>query len=119
VKKNEMTDPVYEEASESDIEPIQSAAAESWHAAYKDTYSSQYISDFLQRAYSTKNLLQSISNPRSIFLVAKDRNRVVGFCHFDDMGNGPELLRLYVIPSHWRTGVGDKGLSLPINKPTT
>ncbi len=107
-----MPDPIYAEASESDVELIQSAATESWHAAYKDIYPTEYISNFLQQAYSTEALLESISNPGSIFLVAKNRNQVIGFCHFDDMGNGPELLRLYVIPSGWGAGIGTHLLHL-------
>lgn len=47
----------------------------------------------------------------SDFFLANDGADVVGFGAFGDRGTGPELLLLYVRPSHWRRGVGGALLS--------
>ncbi len=107
-----MADLIYDEARESDVEQIQQAAAESWHATYKDIYSPDYIVAFLARAYSTESLLRSIRHSRSTFLVARGANHIEGLCHFGHGRDGPELFRLYVVPSHWRMGVGSRLLQL-------
>jgi GNAT superfamily N-acetyltransferase len=44
-------------------------------------------------------------------LVARDARQVVAFCHFGE-GRGPELYRMYVLPSYWRQGIGARFVAL-------
>lgn len=103
---------VYAQAQEADAEGIQHVAGESWRATYKDIYSPEYIAEFVARAYSIEGLVRAVRNPRSVFLVAKDGTGVVGFCHYGEGPQGPELLRMYVLPDYWRMGTGSRFLQL-------
>ncbi len=105
-------DLVYAQALEADAEDIQRVAGESWRVIYRDIYSLEYIAEFVARAYSIEGLVRAVRNPRSVFLVAKDSTRVVGFCHYGEGPQGPELFRMYVLPENWRTGAGSRFLQL-------
>jgi len=98
----------YTRADEADIEGIQHVAAKTWRATYKGIFSEEFIASFLGRAYSTEALQRSIRNPQALFLVAKDADRVVGYCHFGPGERGPELYRMYVLPDYWRAGIGTR-----------
>ncbi len=103
---------VYAQAQDADAEGIQRVAGESWHATYGDIFSPEYIAEFVARAYSVEGLVRAIGNPRSVFLVAKDGARVIGFCHYGEGPQGPELFRMYVLPEYWRMGTGSRFLRL-------
>lgn len=97
-------------AQTSDIPAIQAVAAASWHATYADIFTPAFIERFLAGAYSTDALQHSIANERSIFLVAKAEDQVIGYGQagvgLRTQGDGFELYRLYVAPTHWRQGIG-------------
>ncbi len=107
-----MTELVYADATEADIAGIQLASLASWRATYSGIMTREAIEDFVTRNYTRAALLISIERSADIFLVAKDGERVVGFCHLGDRGGGPELYRLYLIPEYWRQGVGSHLLAL-------
>jgi GNAT superfamily N-acetyltransferase len=106
-----MGELVFERADERDAPGIQRVAAESWRATYKDIFADDVITSFLGWAYSTESLRRAIRNPRAVFLVVKDGDRVVGFCHFGE-GRGPELYRMYLLPDYWRRGIGTRFVAL-------
>lgn len=103
------------QAVEADIPLIQAAAAESWRVTYADVFTSAFIEDFLGSAYGTTALRRSITSERSLFLVAKEHDHIVGFCQIGEgdsrNAGGFQLFRIYVIPSHWRRGVGQNLLA--------
>lgn len=101
-----VTDLVFGDAHESDAEQIGQAAAQSWRATYKDIFAPEFIERFLAINYSPESLRRSIQDPRSTFLVACSGMQIIGFCHFGYGQQGAELFRLYVIPTHWRLGIG-------------
>ena len=107
-----MAELTYADATAADIAGIQSAALESWRATYRDILSPDFIEDFVARNYAHAALHIAIQRSADIFLVAKDRERVVGFCHLGDRGGGPELYRLYLVPEYWGRGAGSRLLAL-------
>jgi ribosomal protein S18 acetylase RimI-like enzyme len=99
------------QAWEEDVEGVQRVASESWHATYREIYDREYIAQFLERAYSTEGLRRAIQSDRSVFLVARDGHRVVGFCHAGPGERGHQLYRIYVLPDCWRAGIGERLLA--------
>jgi diamine N-acetyltransferase len=97
------------DAKLSDVAGIQKAAELSWRATYKDIFSEEFITRFLEQAYASDALERSVTGGRSDFLVARDGERVIGFCHFGPSLEGEtELYRLYVVPEYWRKGIGGR-----------
>lgn len=98
------------EAQPADIASIQQTARSSWHATYGAMFSTKFIDGFLQHAYGEASLRRAILNRSSTFLVARNGEQVVGFCHFGrgSKAEGQELYRLYVDPSVWRRGIGGR-----------
>ncbi len=100
-----------------DIPSIQETARASWYETYKDIFTGQFIGEFLARAYSTENLRRSLQNHESDFLVARDNEQVIAFCHFGPTSReiAPaeiELYRIYVHPNYWRIGIGGRLLEM-------
>ncbi len=99
------------QATEADIPSIQAVAAESWQATYGHIFTPTFITDYLAAAYSAENLRRSLQSTRSIFLIAKADEQVVGYCQLGLGGqgrheNGSELYRIYLLPSYWGQGIG-------------
>lgn len=103
---------VYADAREADISGIQAVAEQAWRATYRDIFPDDVIADFLRRGYATDVLAELIRRPDSLFLVAREADRVVAYCSFASGTSGPQLLSLYVIPGHWRGGFGRRLLEL-------
>lgn len=74
-----MVEPAYIPAQECDIEGIQRAAFESWHATYAEIFSLEKIASFLRHGYSTDVLREVLRGGGSTFMVAREEDRVVGF----------------------------------------
>jgi ribosomal protein S18 acetylase RimI-like enzyme len=104
----------YGSAEERDISSVQETARASWQATYSNIFPAEFIANFLSRAYSAESLHRAIHSSRSIFLVARAGERVVGFCNFGEAisGEGQQLYRLYVDPTYWRHGIGGKLLGI-------
>ncbi len=98
-----------EAASEAEIPRIQQVADLCWRRAFAHILSPSEIDHYMATSFSPERLRARIA--QSDFFVANDGTDVVGFGAFGDRGNGPELLLLYVKPSHWRRGVGGALLS--------
>jgi diamine N-acetyltransferase len=97
------------DAAISDVAGIQAAAEASWRATYNDIFSEEFITRFLEQFYSLDSLERAVNSERSDFLVARNGQRVIGFCHFGPSLEGEiELYRLYVVPEYWRKGIGGR-----------
>ena len=98
------------DAEERDISGIQDVARASWAETYAGIYTSEFIGEFLSRAYSAESLERSIEGARSSagshFLVAERGGEVVGYLHFGAGPQGAELHRLYARPDQFGTGIG-------------
>ena len=106
-----MTVPfVIDRMQESDIPSLQLVAAESWRATYADIYPADYIERFLANAYSDIALRAALGYEQSLFLAAKEGERVVGFSQTglraDEAGQKAQLFRIYVLPADWGRGIG-------------
>jgi ribosomal protein S18 acetylase RimI-like enzyme len=66
-------------AVETDIPAIQTVAEAGWQATYGGIFPESEIRARLDNWYSKESLERSISNARSLFLVADDAGAVVGF----------------------------------------
>ncbi len=104
----------YGTAEERDISSIRETARVSWQATYTEIFPAEFITSFLSRHYSAESLRAAIHSSRSIFLVVRAGERVIGCCNFGEAisGEGQQLYRLYVDPAYWRHGIGGKLLGI-------
>lgn len=109
-----MTELVLVQAQVADIPAIQDVAGESWRATYGHIFASDFIDQFLARAYRAEALRQSIANDQGLFLVAKAGDHVVGFCEVGESQQNAEfvLFRIYLLPSYWGRGIGGRLLAI-------
>lgn len=98
-------------ATENDIPAIQHVASASWRVTYKGIFEKEYIDSCLRDWYSAESLRRTVSNPTVHFLVAVDEGEVIGFCQVGPGQIEGELFRLYLLPSHWRMGIGGQLLA--------
>lgn len=105
-----MTELVLVQAQKADIPAIQDVAAESWRATYGHIFQPDFIDQFLARAYSAEALRHSITSERTLFLVAKEDEQVVGFSEVGESQPNAEfvLFRIYLLPACWGRGIGGR-----------
>lgn len=103
-----------QEAQEQDIPTLQVAAAGSWRATYEHIFQTDFIDQFLARAYSAEALRHSITSERTLFLVAKEGEQVVGFSEVGESQQNAEfvLFRIYLLPACWGRGIGGRLLEV-------
>jgi diamine N-acetyltransferase len=103
-------------ARPADVPGIHAAAEASWRATYKDIFPDEFITRFLENAYSLENLELAVNSPRTVFLAARNGDDVIGFCHYGPSREHSdlypiELYRIYVVPAFWRQGIGSRLLA--------
>lgn len=96
-----------------DIPAVQRVADWSFHAAYDDLLDEALIEAMLDEWYATERLREQISDPESVFLLARRGGRVRGYLNVDpyETPDAYFLSRLYVEPSLWGSGVGSELLN--------
>ena len=95
-------------ATVQDVPAIQRVADWSFHAAYDDLLDSTLIEAMLAEWYAPERLREQITDPESVFLVARRGGRARGFVDVEPY-ESPDtyfLSRLYVEPSLWGSGIG-------------
>ncbi len=99
-------------ARPSDAAAVRRVARRSWHAAYDDIIGADAVDDTIDEWYDPDRLRESTREPTHEFFVA-ERDRPVGFVHVapDDEAGTFELLRIYVLPDEWGTGLGTRLLT--------
>lgn len=97
-----------DDATVQDVPAIQRVADWSFHAAYDDLLHDALIEAMLAEWYAPERLRDQITDPQSVFLVARRGGRVRGFVNVDphDTPGTYFLSRLYVEPSLWGNGIG-------------
>jgi GNAT superfamily N-acetyltransferase len=94
-------------ANRDDVPAIRAAFLESWRAGYADLLSETEIDD-LAVIRSTNDWRPALEREDRVIFVADDNGVVVGLSDFEhrpEAGREPYLQGLYVVPSHWGTGV--------------
>lgn len=95
-------------ATANDFGTIREVAHRSWDAAYADLLDDDVITDTVEDWYSNDTLSDALDEPGTVFLVATDGDRIVGFCHGVCQDDEGDVLRLYVDPDRWDEGVGTR-----------
>ncbi|KZN23882.1 acetyltransferase [Haladaptatus sp. R4] len=110
-------------ATREDTDGIQHVAERAWHSAHAPIIGAETTDEFLERYYDAATFRSLFEDDDSILGVAvedgktgkeKTEAAVVGF-----VGASPtdgdsatfDLGRIYVLPSRWREGIGDRLLS--------
>ncbi|WP_227355492.1 GNAT family N-acetyltransferase [Haladaptatus salinisoli] len=105
-----MADATIRAANPADAATVRRVARESWHAAYDDILGANAVDETVDEWYDPDGLRESAADPDHDFLVA-ERAEIVGFVHvapIPDEANVALLVRIYVVPSEWGTGLGTR-----------
>ncbi|ACV48559.1 MULTISPECIES: GNAT family N-acetyltransferase [Halomicrobium] len=102
-----------ERATIQDLPAIQRVADWSFHAAYAGLVDEQLLDAVVDQWYATERLREQITDPDSLFLVARRGGRVRGYANVepDDQSETYYLSRLYVEPLLWGNGIGTELLA--------
>lgn len=85
------------------------------HAALPKTFAAiirdpVVVESIVGQSYAEDALAASIErcarDETACFLIAEDAGRIVGFLHYDELGDEPELHRIYLDPAYLRRGIG-------------
>lgn len=87
-----MPTPTIRPARADDSTEIRRVGRESWHAAYDDVLGAGTVDETIDQWYVPERLRESISRPNHGFFVAER----------------DELVRIYVVPDEWGTGLGTR-----------
>lgn len=92
----------------SDIPGIQMVARVAWEHTYRDIMRPKTRSMFLDEFYNYEALSKALTVRPGGLWVALGQDAVLGFMQVVPMmdGNGLEIARLYVLPTHQRQGLG-------------
>jgi ribosomal protein S18 acetylase RimI-like enzyme len=100
-----------EAANPEDSRAIAEVHVASWHAAYASIVSADYLAT-LSVEHREASWKKQLLGGSPAVLVARDATRVVGFLAFgpcrdpEAPSHWGEIWALYVLPSHWSSGVG-------------
>ncbi|HYI14458.1 MAG TPA: GNAT family N-acetyltransferase [Thermomicrobiales bacterium] len=94
-------------ARSDDVPAVQRVAAVTWRATYAGQIPEADIAQFLESAYSERNLTAALSRLADGFIVAESDGVATGYAMAGLNREGePELYALYVLPEHQGAGVG-------------
>jgi diamine N-acetyltransferase len=96
------------EIKNSDIAELQAICITTFTETFSSVNTPENIASYLNKAFSTQNLLTQIQNQNSNFYFAKINSEIVGYIkvNFGDTQtemnevNGMELERIYVLKAH-------------------
>ena len=90
------------DAVPADAPAIRAVALRAWPAAYDGLFEPAFIDYVLEHSYAAEALGRDIEDEASIWLVAEEEGRIVGYLHY----SSGELHRLYIEPELIGRGVG-------------
>lgn len=102
-----MSAPDIRDAESEDAPSIRRVAEESWAATYRDIIPSDTQRAAIDGWYSVDALLEAIHSPPSIFYVAELSGEVIAFAQCVISSGTAELTRMYVLPRHQRSRIGE------------
>ncbi len=103
-----MQDVTFRQAEEKDFGRIREIALKGWLFAY-NYLPKEALTKLVAEYYSKKNIKGSLRKVRQgadLFIVAVDKNKVVGFCHVGVKNSEGEIYRLYIDLSFIGKGLG-------------
>ncbi|WP_266075351.1 GNAT family N-acetyltransferase [Haladaptatus caseinilyticus] len=104
-----MTESTIRTAEPTDSTAIQRVARESWHAVYDDIIGAGTVDETIDQWYDMEGLREDATRSEHEFYVS-ERDDIVGFAHAGP-GDGDDifqLIRLYVVPDAWGSGLGGR-----------
>lgn len=99
----------YRIATTADVSAIQQVAEETWPISYAEIISPEQIRYMLDRMYAYEAIEKSILAENEMFLLALDKERVVGFAGIafhEPEQHYTRLNKLYVLPSYHGKHIG-------------
>lgn len=106
-----------------DIIGIQRVAMETWNNTYGTIYAKEFISSFLEQAYSYKNLEAAVirdENSVRKFMVVQILEEIVAYGQLTaTINEQAELTRIYVLPELQGRGIGKALLKELVNSDIT
>ncbi|WP_458206019.1 N-acetyltransferase family protein [Haladaptatus sp. NG-SE-30] len=107
-----MTEYTIRAAVPDDATAIQRVSRESWHAAYDDIIGADTVDETIDEWYDIDSLRDSIVPDDHEFSVVDGAGAsLVGFAHAAPLPDEPDtylLVRIYVIPDEWGSGLGTR-----------
>jgi len=102
-------DATIREARLGDVEPVQSVARETWHAAYDEIIGADAVEETIEDWYSLDGLRLNVRADDHAYYVA-ETDAIVGFGHANPVEEPGAwgLGRLYVRPDCWGEGIGTR-----------
>lgn len=100
----------YHRAKLSEVKSIQKVIRDSWFRTYEDIYQKEAIKRVTAKWHSIKFLSKQIIDPKTLFLVAKDGDRIVAICTAGLVQNGKaiNIQKLHVCLEYQRKGIGKR-----------
>lgn len=96
-------------ATSEDILGIQQVAHVTWHDTYEHIMRPDTRAHVLAEFYSEESLERSLARQETVFLVAEEQGRIIGFAQaLPRPHSGYEITRTYILPKYQRKGVGSK-----------
>jgi len=96
-------------ATINDILGIQQVAHITWHSAYERIMRPDTRAQVLAEFYNEESLKRSLERKETLFLVAEEQDRIVGFVQaLPRPLSGYEITRIYILPQWQRIGVGSQ-----------
>jgi ribosomal protein S18 acetylase RimI-like enzyme len=95
-----------QKANKNHINAIIKLATETWQATYCNIISQEQIDYMLNLFYSQKGIEQQINDTANHFLVAIEKDVLVGYCHCFEKKGHFYISKIYVHPSTQGKGIG-------------
>lgn len=91
-----------------DIVHVQQIARVTWSDTYSGIFPEALQSRFIDRTYSDAMLMKRLE--KTLFLIVECEGIPVGFANFTEVDNDgdTELTAMYILPTHQRSGYGQK-----------
>ena len=97
------------------IPEIKEVLKKTWVATYGYLFNENIINKITSDWHSVERLSQSIKNPESLMLIAKNKSgKIIGLCSTSKNNRILKISRLYVLPKYQKMGIGKKLLEQSI-----
>ncbi len=100
----------FQKAGSKDVRKIRNLLYQSWTRTYANIFSPEEIKSISSNWHSIELLAKQINDPSISFLIAKDKDKIIGMCNGSMSKDGSTLNieRLHVINDYQGKGIGSK-----------